>query len=163
VFLADGHCFFFRPEAGATKTKIGGYLMHWTRVASLAALVMLLSLGLFTIGSVDAGFESGAYDDLSASRFLLQANGVIEGQVYASDGITPLANVGVTIDGMEIGTCTDVNGGYILIVPLGSDYYVRAGGASACDGGNYVPEWWRETSTVEQAVAINLDDANPAA
>ena len=137
--------------------------MHWTRVAGFAAVVMLLGLALFTVSSVNAGFAGGAYDDLSASRFLLQANGVIEGRVYASDGVTPLANVGVTIDGMEIGTCTDVNGGYILIIPLGSDYYVRAGGASACNGGIYVPEWWREASTVEQAVAINLDDANPAA
>ena len=102
-------------------------------------------------------------DDVSAARFLLDGTGVIEGTVWAADGVTPLENVGVTIDGMDVGTCTDAGGHYMLIVPLDTAYRVQAGGELACGGDLYAVEWWQEAAAVDLAIAITLTETESAA
>ncbi|MBI5958802.1 MAG: hypothetical protein HY866_08710, partial [Chloroflexi bacterium] len=96
------------------------------------------------------------------SLMLQQSSGSISGTVYAVDGVTPLANVSVTLDGVPVGTCTDASGQFVLTAPLNTEYRVRAGGSSACSHAAYSVEWWQETTTAELAPVIFLTDVAPS-
>ncbi|MCA9935494.1 MAG: carboxypeptidase regulatory-like domain-containing protein, partial [Anaerolineales bacterium] len=60
--------------------------------------------------------------------FTLDLGGSISGTVYADDGITPLQNINVDVEGGGYGACTDENGHYAMHGLPYNDYYVRAGG-----------------------------------
>ena len=139
--------------------------MKYRNALVILIVGILSSLFFFTINqnAAAATLSSESPDNGSVTRLWLQVNGVIEGTIYASDGMTPLADVGVTIEGIGIGTCTGADGHYVLIVPLNAGYRVRAGGPSACGGALYVPEWWQEAFAIDQATAINLDETRPTA
>ncbi len=125
----------------------------------LLSLTTAFSLNLFTLPpTVQAAPPADTF--LSKALSLLQNSGMVAGTVYAEDGVTPLANVSVTIDGMDIGTCSDADGQYLLIVPLDEPYLVVAGAESACDGGFYAAEWWPEATTAAEATAIVLSAGN---
>jgi hypothetical protein len=75
----------------------------------------------------------------------------ITGTVYASDGVTPLANVPVETDHGNvlnyIRACTDANGNYTLQnLHVNEGYKIRAGGRGwwGCDSTFYTLEYWKK-------------------
>ncbi len=104
--------------------------------------------------------------DIAGIDFTLSSGGSVAGIVYADDGITPLANIGVNADfgGWGNGDCTDNNGRYTISgIPLDTPFRVSSGGNHWCTGPkNYVTEYWQEVqdwgaATVLTATSGMLD------
>jgi len=90
--------------------------------------------------------------------FLLDQGGTISGQVYQSDGMTPIVNlhlyaVNVTTDEQLPGTNTREDGSYTLRVPTGS-YLVRA--CASCSGHPYLDEWYDDVYDSDQATPVSV-------
>ncbi|MBK9123996.1 MAG: carboxypeptidase regulatory-like domain-containing protein [Chloroflexi bacterium] len=99
-----------------------------------------------------------AGNDATDIDFALDPAGTISGHVYATDGVTPLGNIPVDIEGGGFGRCTEPDGSYqITDLPLGT-YTVHAGGVGwpECPGDLHLPEWWEESSTAGTADPITL-------
>jgi hypothetical protein len=91
--------------------------------------------------------------------FTLAAGGTISGTVYDENGMTPLANMMVDVEGHWVGTCTDSEGHFTLYsLPVGEPLVVFSGGDNWCDGGSklYRQEWWQDTHSYESATPITL-------
>lgn len=101
-------------------------------------------------------------------NFVLEPGGSILGYVYQSDGVTPISNMVVSLDGPGFGdgTCTDQNGAYTLKnVAYGVEWRVRAApsGDNWCGGSNsYVSEYWEEVKNWDNATVLMLNDITPS-
>ncbi len=98
--------------------------------------------------------------------FTLEQGGSVSGVVHAADGITPLPNMNVSLNGTTYGNgiCTDASGQYVFHgVPLGQPLRVQAaGGGNWCGGAqDYVPELWQETPNWDDASLITLTSPSP--
>ncbi|NUQ03940.1 MAG: carboxypeptidase regulatory-like domain-containing protein [Anaerolineae bacterium] len=101
-------------------------------------------------------------------NFTLTPAGLISGTVYAADGVTPLVNVGVGADSGSSGGgdpvvdrfCTNNDGTYSLLVPLGGTYKVFAG-ATFCPGPaqSFLLEWWQEAADPGSATPLPVNPA----
>ena len=129
------------------------------------------SVGLDTTFTVPAGLldSSGRYNfrvmlenvasnvlvNRSSTYTSLPAPGVIHGQVYQFDDVTPIGNATVEALGVSSGTpymtttATDATGGYSLTLPVGS-YRVRA----AAPG--YAREYFDNVNPSNQATVLDV-------
>jgi hypothetical protein len=101
-------------------------------------------------------------------NFVLEPGGSISGHVYQTDGVTPIPNMAVSLDGPGFGdgTCTDQNGAYTLNnVAYGVDWRVRAApaGDNWCGGSTgYASEYWHETTSWDSATTLTLSVGMPS-
>ncbi|MFN8564795.1 MAG: hypothetical protein U0703_24950 [Anaerolineae bacterium] len=106
-----------------------------------------------------------ATPDVSGIDFTLEPGGSISGHVYASDGVTPLANVNVDTDffGYGFGACTAADGSFTISrLPLNTNFKISAGGNIGCGNpGSYVREFWQETPDWNLAAMLSLPDGSP--
>jgi multiple sugar transport system substrate-binding protein len=102
-------------------------------------------------------------------NFTLDPAGSISGVVYEADGVTPIANMAVQLNGDTTGTsaCTDSSGHYIFHdVPLNMPFRAWAGsnGSNGCGGPvHYIPEYWQETPDWNSASLLTLTAPAPHA
>ncbi|MEO8392024.1 MAG: choice-of-anchor Q domain-containing protein, partial [Chloroflexota bacterium] len=105
-----------------------------------------------TVVSVSAG------TDVPNVNFTLAPGGSISGTVTAEDGVTPVVNRSVNVQGAWIGTCTDASGHYTLErLPLNVPLTVTTTWQNGCGGGNeYIGEWWQNAAIEGNATPITL-------
>jgi peptide/nickel transport system substrate-binding protein len=109
-----------------------------------AAAVLTVSAGDDTVEGID---------------FTLDEGGVIEGTVFAEDGVTPLENVNVDIEQGGYGTCTGASGQYTLVgLPYG-DLKVQAGGDwnwCLAQESQYLVEYYQEKADAGSADVLSI-------
>lgn len=89
----------------------------------------------------------------------LQPGGRITGTVYAADGLTPLPNINVDIEGGGYGSCTNSYGRYTLEgLPYGDHKVLAGGGWNWClsQDSPYVTEYYSQTNDSSTATPIPL-------
>ncbi|HLC05478.1 MAG TPA: carboxypeptidase regulatory-like domain-containing protein [Anaerolineales bacterium] len=127
-------------------------------------------------------FYSGTYDWSAAARvtvvadgtstgidFTLEPGGRVSGTVYEADGVTPIANMSVNLQGQGYGegACTDASGHFSFDnVPYGTEFRARAAppwGGNWCGGSSdYIQEYWHETPYEDEAVLLMLSAQTPS-
>ena len=88
----------------------------------------------------------------------MRPGGIIEGRVYAADGVTPLENVSVKAGHDGEGTCTRHDGSFTLPVSYGS--YLVYAPDGFCDNDGYIREWWQESASEANAEPVELSAAD---
>ena len=101
--------------------------------------------------------EVGALSTVSCVDFGMVAGGRITGYIYKSDAVTPIGDCDVYAEDYETGLWidglrTDQDGYYMLTVPDGKNYRVRA--LPSNNSLPYVDEWFDGTEVREQAQAV---------
>ncbi|GAP20956.1 carboxypeptidase regulatory-like domain-containing protein [Leptolinea tardivitalis] len=109
---------------------------------------------------------------ISGINFALSPGGTISGRVLQSDGLTPIPNLNISLDGEGLGngTCTDGNGYYSFSsVPLGKNFRVRAAPsdqANWCGSssvGDYSQQYYNNTQDWNAATVFNLTSTSSTA
>ncbi len=105
--------------------------------------------------------------DATGIDFTLDVGGTISGTVYQSDGITPIPNIGVNLDGDGYGKgiCADANGNFsFTALPLNVPFRVRAGipWLNCAGPKTYAQEFWQESSNWNSATILTLTTAVPS-
>ena len=101
-------------------------------------------------------------------NFTLDAGGAISGTAYAADGVTPLEHIAVSFqgdNGYSNSVCTNASGQYAFHgAPFDMPLRIRADAYhdSWCDaGGDYVSEYWNESSDSDGATLVTVTSASP--
>jgi hypothetical protein len=92
--------------------------------------------------------------------------GTISGTVYEADGVTPIVNVFVAVNGNDYGanTCTDASGQFAFSnLPLDVQLQVQAAPpwANCGEWSNHVQEFWQETGSSNNANLVTLTSQDP--
>lgn len=155
---------------------------RWTEVGEDGTYSLLILPGIYKVSARgdhwaleyynEAGLELPYGDNVVVTAgattpdidFTLDPGGTVSGVVYEADGITPIANMNVSIDDTWLGECTAADGSYtIYSAPLDVGLKVYSGGGNWCGGPSFLEEWWQESPSWETATPVTLTGASPDA
>ncbi|MFC1996758.1 carboxypeptidase regulatory-like domain-containing protein [Chloroflexota bacterium] len=106
--------------------------------------------------------------ETSGIDLALLPGGSIDGYVYDTDGVTPLSNIHMSLDGPGFGwgDCTDSNGYYSFeSIPRGYGYRVRAASPGGCGGPmntDYIQQYYDGVYGQDDATVLVIDDSTPS-
>ena len=89
-------------------------------------------------------------------NFSLPLAGIISGQIYAEDGVTPLSGVTISTGNGEYPECSQPDGSYRIFVPAGT-HNIKAEKGMCSDAVNFPTQYYNGVTNSDRATPVSIN------